>query len=152
MRLKKKKLCTVPCQCSPPPFHPFVAFGLEWPQEGHPANRAAFCFLDRLCLNHVKPLRLLQPKILDHLILYPRVKLVFLSASICFLMKPMVIPEIAVASEWLLGLGSKLYPSDIQCMLSKDLTQFVQSLSSKIKQVKERLCWQGTQGVNPSAN
>ena len=64
----------------------------------------------------------------------------------------MVIPEIAVASEWLLGLGSKLYPSDIQCMLSKDLTQFVQSLSSKIKQVKERLCWQGTQGVNPSAN
>ena len=64
----------------------------------------------------------------------------------------MVIPEIAVASEWLLGLGSKLYPSDIQCMLSKDLTQFVQSLSSKIKQVKERLCWQGAQGVNPSAN
>ena len=64
----------------------------------------------------------------------------------------MVIPEIAVASEWLLGLGSKLYPSDMQCMLNKDLTQFVQSLSSKIEQVKERLCWQDAQGVNLSAN
>ena len=76
----------------------------------------------------------------------------FFECKYLFFEEPMLIPEITVASEWLLGLGSKLYPSDMQRMLNKDLTQFVQSLSSKIDQVKERLCWQGAQGVNPSAN
>ena len=32
--------------------------------------------------------------------------------------KPMVIKEPAVASAWLLGLGSKLYPSNMSRMLS----------------------------------
>ena len=41
----------------------------------------------------------------------------------------MVITEPAVASTWLLGLGSKLYPSNMQRILKKDLTQFMESLS-----------------------
>ena len=41
--------------------------------------------------------------------------------------KPMVIKEPAVASAWLLGLGSKLYPSNMLRMLSKDLTRFMPS-------------------------
>ena len=42
----------------------------------------------------------------------------------------MIIIEPAVASAWLLGLGSKLYPSNMLDMLNKDLTRFMQSLSS----------------------
>ena len=41
----------------------------------------------------------------------------------------MVITELTVASTRPLGLGSKLYPSNKACMLNKDLTQFMQSLS-----------------------
>ena len=41
----------------------------------------------------------------------------------------MVITELAVASKRLLGLGSKLYLSNVLCMLNKDLTRFIQSLS-----------------------
>ena len=37
----------------------------------------------------------------------------------------MVITESAVANTRLLGLGSKLYPSNIPCMLKKYLTQFM---------------------------
>ena len=40
----------------------------------------------------------------------------------------MVVTEPAVASAWLLGLGSKLYPSNMPRMLNKDLTRFVLSL------------------------
>ena len=46
-----------------------------------------------------------------------------------FIDKPMVITEPAVPSARLLGLGSRLYPSNMQRMLNKDLTQFKQSLS-----------------------
>ena len=46
-----------------------------------------------------------------------------------FIDKPMVITELTVASTRPLGLGSKLYPSNKACMLNKDLTQFMQSLS-----------------------
>ena len=41
----------------------------------------------------------------------------------------MVITEPAIPSEQLLGLGSKLYPSNMQRMLNKDLTLIKQSLS-----------------------
>ena len=41
----------------------------------------------------------------------------------------MVITEPAVASTRLLGLGSKLYPSNMQRMLNRDLTQFMESFS-----------------------
>ena len=50
--------------------------------------------------------------------------------------KPMVTTKTAVASAWLLGLGSKLYPSEMLLMFNKDLSQFMQSLSkyAKIRQ------------------
>ena len=41
----------------------------------------------------------------------------------------MVITKPSVASTRLLGLGLKLYPSNMLHMLYKDLTQFMQSLS-----------------------
>ena len=46
-----------------------------------------------------------------------------------FIDKPIIITEPAVQSAWLLGLGSRLYPSNMQRVLNKDLTQFRQSLS-----------------------
>ena len=46
-----------------------------------------------------------------------------------FIDKPIVITEPAVQSAWLLGMGSRLYPSNMQRVLNKDLTQFRQSLS-----------------------
>ena len=46
-----------------------------------------------------------------------------------FIDKPMVITEPVVPSARLLGLGSRLCPSNMQRMLNKDLTQFKQSLS-----------------------
>ena len=45
-----------------------------------------------------------------------------------FIEKPIVTTRTAVASAWLSGLGSKLYPSDMPCVLNKDLSQFMQSL------------------------
>ena len=54
-----------------------------------------------------------------------------------FIEKPMVTTKTSVASAWLLGLGSKLYPSDMLRMFNKDLSQFIQSLSklnAKIRQ------------------
>ena len=53
-----------------------------------------------------------------------------------FIDKPMVMTKTSVASAWLLGLGSKLYPSDMLRMFNKDLFQFMQSLSkyAKIRQ------------------
>ena len=45
-----------------------------------------------------------------------------------FIDKPMAITEPAVQSARLLGLGSKLYLSDKQRMLNKDLTGIAQSL------------------------
>ena len=41
----------------------------------------------------------------------------------------MIITEPAVPSARVVGLGSKLYPSNMQRMLNKDLTQFMPSLS-----------------------
>ena len=63
--------------------------------------------------------------------------------------KPMVItePVYTVATTHLLGLGLKLYPSNMPLMLNKDLTRFMQSFSSTQKKEskrKARLCWQGS--------
>ena len=55
-------------------------------------------------------------------------KLVFSNTSICY--NPMDISEPAVPSAGLLGLGSKLYPSNMLRMLNKNLNCFVQCLSS----------------------
>ena len=46
-----------------------------------------------------------------------------------FIDKLMVTNEPPVASVRLLGLGSKLHPSNMQRTLNKDLTRFMQSLS-----------------------
>jgi len=46
-----------------------------------------------------------------------------------FIDKPMVITEPVAVGIRVLGLGSKLYPSNMPRMLNKDLTRFVQRLS-----------------------
>ena len=45
----------------------------------------------------------------------------FFNSCILFL-DAMFITEPAISSTSILGLGSKLYPSNMQCMLNKDLT------------------------------
>ena len=66
----------------------------------------------------------------------------FFECEHLFIDKPMVITEPAVASARLLGLGSKLYPSNIQGMLKKDLiTQFMIQ-SPRVRQNR----WQGGDG------
>ena len=82
----------------------------------------------RLCQNCVKPLRWPQPN--------------FWTSQSCFLSsnwffecghllidKPSVITEPVAVGVRVLGLGSKLYPSNLQRMLNKDLTRSKQSLS-----------------------
>ena len=77
-------------------------------------------FEKRLCLNHIKLLRLRQPKLQDWSILFS------LSSASSHLL---VLTEPAVPSMWLLGLSWKLYPCNMLCMLNKELTGFMQSLS-----------------------
>ena len=52
--------------------------------------------------------------------------------------KPLIITEPAVLTARLLDLGSKLYPSNMQRMLNKDLTRFTQSFSSTPKSSKRK--------------
>ena len=73
----------------------------------------------QLCLNHVKPLRSPQPKLLDESIVFSLIKLFFFFVCELLLIdKPMVTSEPAVTSAQLLGLGSKLYHSNMQHMLN----------------------------------
>ena len=60
------------------------------------------------------------------LVLSPQT-VVFFEREHPFIDKPIAITEPAVPQ--LLGLGSKLYPSNMQFMLNKDLTRFKQSFS-----------------------
>ena len=83
----------------------------------------------RLFLNRVDPLNSPQPELLDWPVLFSLVKQVFFSASIHLLKRPVAITEPTVPSAWLLGLGSKLFPSNMQRMLNKDLPRFMPSLS-----------------------
>ena len=46
------------------------------------------------------------------------------------MVKSMIIKKLAVVSARLLGLGSRLYPSNMPRMLNRDLTRFMQSFSS----------------------
>ena len=61
-----------------------------------------------------------------------------------FVNKPMVIAEPTVPSVRLLGLGSRLYPSNMPRMRNKDRTRFKQRLSRRatIEQVNARRCSQ----------
>ena len=54
----------------------------------------------------------------------------------------MVTTERGVPSVQILGLGSKLHPSDMLRMLNIDLTRFMRVPYAKIEKVKERLYWQ----------
>ena len=53
----------------------------------------------------------------------------FFECEHLFIDKPMVITEPAAVGVRVLGLGSKLYPSNMPRMLKKDLTRSKQSLS-----------------------
>ena len=53
-----------------------------------------------------------------------------------FIDKPMVVSEPAVASAWLLGLGSKLYPSNMPRMLNTLYSVRAESLLSTPKSSK----------------
>ena len=53
----------------------------------------------------------------------------FFECEHLFIDKPMVITEPVAVGVRVLGLGSKLYPSNLQRMLNKDLTRSKQSLS-----------------------
>lgn len=56
--------------------------------------------------------------------------------------KLMVIIELVVACAWLLGLGSKLYLSNMQRVFSKDLAWFMQSLSCVHQNLANVCCCQ----------
>ena len=58
----------------------------------------------------------------------------FIECEHPFIDKPMVINEPAVASAWFLGLGPKLYLSNMPHMLNKDLTRLTLSLSRRLRQ------------------
>ena len=53
-----------------------------------------------------------------------------------FIDKPMFITEPVVPSERILGLGSKLYPRNMQHMLKRDLVRFMQFFS-RVRQNRE---------------
>ena len=65
-----------------------------------------------------------------------------------FIDKPMVLTASAKANSQLVGLGSKLHPSNMSCMLHKDVTQFMENLS----RVRVHLCWQGDRDTEVSLN
>ena len=102
----------------------------------------------KLFLNSVDPLNSPQPELLDQSIFFSLVKQFFSGSIDLLLKKPVAITEPTVSSAWLLGLGSKLFPSNMQRMLNKDLPPFMSSLS-RVRQNgaaigKESLYWLGT--------
>ena len=100
----------------------------------YPANKASFCLLEeeekrRCSLNHLRPLKLPHPELLDwSTLVFFFCQTFFFECEHRFIDKSLRITEPAVPSARLLVLGSKLYPSSMQRMLNKDLTWFTQSL------------------------
>ena len=96
---------------------------LSWQRKACIAGtlRAEFLFVfflieqvkSRLFLERVKFLKPPQPKLLIQSILFFLIELVF-RVRAAVIVKPMVKTTAAVPSAWLLGLGSKLYPSSKQ--------------------------------------
>ena len=105
-----------------------VAYCLKWETKDkliNPMSIASFSLLEWGSACIASSLRShLSPK---SSILFFLVKLAFSNTSICY--NPMDITEPAVPSARLLGLCSKLYPSNVLRMLNKNLNCFVQSLS-----------------------
>ena len=93
------------------------------------------------------PSRAITPSsisIILHMIWKPNSITGFFNSCILFI-DAMFITEPAISSTSILGLGSKLYSSKMQCMINKDLTWFMQSLSEEWQNwvTKKRLLWQG---------
>ena len=95
----------------------------------YPASSASFCFLARELEKDVLPesrqafeVAAAQTSRLASLVLSRQTVFLF-ECEHPFIDKPMVITEPAVPSAQLLGLDSKLYPSNMQRMLNKDLTR-----------------------------
>ena len=79
----------------------------------------------RLCLNHVKPFDVAAVRIsgLVNLVFSRQTGVV--ECGFPFVDKPIVITEPLETSARSLGLGSKLYPSNMLHVLNKDLTRFI---------------------------
>ena len=104
----------------------------------------------RLCLNCVKPLRSPQQNISTSQSCFLSSNW-FFECEHLFIDKPMVITEPVAVGVLVLGLGSKLYPSNMPRMLNKDPARFKQSLSRgrEIEQTKERLAGRVGFSLNP---
>ena len=112
----------------------FYVYAREEERE-YPTSRASFCFLawggekDSLSESR-QPFEVVEDQTSEpvNLVLSPQT-VFFFEREHPFIDKPIVITEPAVPSGQLLGLCSKLYPSNMQRMLNKDLTRFKQSFS-----------------------
>ena len=111
----------------------------------HPASRAYFCLFDwgrekEALLESLQAFEVAASRTPGLVNLVFSRQTGFFECKHPFVDKPMVITEPAVASAQLLGLGSKLYPSNMLRMLNKDLTRFMQSLnfSSTLKSSKRK--------------
>ena len=64
----------------------------------------------------------------------------------------MVLPVTTVVHDYYshVGLGLKLYPSNMSHILNKDFTVFLKY--AKIERVKERFCWKGFRSLITIAN
>ena len=108
----------------------------------HPASRASFCLFlywggEKEALPELRQLfeaAAARTSGLVNLVFSRQTG--FSSASVSLVTKPMVIIEPAVpwktkmaARSGILGLGSRLHPGNMQRILNKDLTRFMQSLS-----------------------
>ena len=67
-----------------------------------------------------------------------------------FIDKPIVKTKPAIASTQLLGQDLKLYPSNMQRMLNKDLTRFMQSLSWELRNCSSERGSNSTPGFSPT--
>ena len=92
----------------------------------------------RICLNRVKPFKPPQLEFQDELTLFSLVILWFSEYKHPFIDKPMAMTEPDVSSKRLLGLGLKLYHSNMPRMLNKDFTRFMQTPSEHQNRVSKR--------------
>ena len=103
----------------------------------HPARRTFFCFLEWGEQKKALPeSHWCQSFEIAATRTFGPVNLVFSRQTGFFFAKPMIITEPAVPTARLLGLGSKLYPSNMQHMPNKDFSRFFESLSSTSKSRK----------------
>ena len=110
----------------------------------HPASRAFICLLEWRGEKAALPesrqtFEVAAAQTSGLVILFLSRQTVFFEWENPFIDKPMIITEPAVASTRLLGLGSKLYPSNMSSMLNKDLTRFLQRTPNRATERKALL-------------